>query len=351
VAELRLDDSTPLYEQVRRILAAEIASGRPAPGEAVPSEPKLCRRFGVSQITVRRAMQELARSGLVVRRSGLGTFVARSPAAQRDASGPVALVFDESERPGLSPELALLAGELSWAAGGAGLLLVPAQPDPHGGGRQVPGGLRVRGFILAPGAAVANLGDAASVAVDPASRGVARAEVLLDRPRAAREAAEYLMKLGHRALGFIGSEWREENDPASDARTEAHLRGFLDALDLAGLAAVPERFAKSDDAAGVERVISGPRRATAAVCISDSAAATVLDAAQRLGIRLPDELSIVGHGGARAVPGSAVSITTIAYDWKGIAACAVEMLARGSGSETFGGALEVRASSARAPSA
>lgn len=70
------DKSGPLYRQVAEALRAEI-EGRLRPGEAIPTESELERRFGVSRITVRRALDELARAGLVTRRRGSGTFVTR----------------------------------------------------------------------------------------------------------------------------------------------------------------------------------------------------------------------------------------------------------------------------------
>ncbi len=54
----------------------EPRGGRVAPGEAIPSEIELAARFGVSQGTVRKAIDALAADNLVVRRQGKGTFVA-----------------------------------------------------------------------------------------------------------------------------------------------------------------------------------------------------------------------------------------------------------------------------------
>ncbi len=66
----------PLYRQVAGALRAEIAE-RLQPGDMIATESELERRFGVSRITVRRAVDELAQAGLLVRRQGSGTFVAR----------------------------------------------------------------------------------------------------------------------------------------------------------------------------------------------------------------------------------------------------------------------------------
>ena len=53
-----------------------LEAGEWAPGEAIPSELDLASRFGVSQGTVRKAVQSLAAENLLVRRQGKGTFVA-----------------------------------------------------------------------------------------------------------------------------------------------------------------------------------------------------------------------------------------------------------------------------------
>ena len=67
--------TSPLYRAVHKELRERITSGRYAPGSLVPSERKLIGEFGVSLITVRRAMDELVLDGLVERRQGVGTFV------------------------------------------------------------------------------------------------------------------------------------------------------------------------------------------------------------------------------------------------------------------------------------
>jgi len=54
----------------------QLASGEWGPGDPIPSESELAGRFGVSQGTVRKAVDEMAAENLVVRQQGKGTFVA-----------------------------------------------------------------------------------------------------------------------------------------------------------------------------------------------------------------------------------------------------------------------------------
>ncbi len=77
----------PLYERVRQAIAASIADGTYAPGDRLPSEARLADELGVNRLTVRRAIEELARAGAVESRQGSGTYVSapivRLPLSQR----------------------------------------------------------------------------------------------------------------------------------------------------------------------------------------------------------------------------------------------------------------------------
>jgi GntR family transcriptional regulator len=66
----------PLYYQLELHLADRIRAGELKPGDLLPSEDRLCAGYGVSRITVRRALAALAGEGLIERRRGVGTFVA-----------------------------------------------------------------------------------------------------------------------------------------------------------------------------------------------------------------------------------------------------------------------------------
>lgn len=66
----------PLFHQLSVLLRDLIVSGRMEPGARLPSEADLCAEYGVSRITAKRALDELAREGLVERGRGRGTRVA-----------------------------------------------------------------------------------------------------------------------------------------------------------------------------------------------------------------------------------------------------------------------------------
>jgi len=66
----------PLYEQIVLAIKREIAAGRLAPGDPLPSFRALAEDLLVSLITVKRAYEELEREGIIFCRQGVGTFVA-----------------------------------------------------------------------------------------------------------------------------------------------------------------------------------------------------------------------------------------------------------------------------------
>ncbi len=63
------------HERISATLADEIAAGRFTPGAQLPGEVALARRFGVSRTTVRAALADLTRGGLIATRTGKGSFV------------------------------------------------------------------------------------------------------------------------------------------------------------------------------------------------------------------------------------------------------------------------------------
>lgn len=76
----------PLYAQIKDTLRDRILNGTYAPHSQMPSEHELCALFGVSRITVRQALGDLQKEGLVFRLHGKGTFVSKPKAFQNVTS-------------------------------------------------------------------------------------------------------------------------------------------------------------------------------------------------------------------------------------------------------------------------
>jgi GntR family transcriptional regulator len=86
-APVSTDAGVPLHRQLFLVLHDEIDRGVIAPGDPLPTEQTLCDQFGVSRITVRRALADLAEQGYIERRQGVGSFVREhGPAEPTDVS-------------------------------------------------------------------------------------------------------------------------------------------------------------------------------------------------------------------------------------------------------------------------
>ncbi|HEY3310029.1 MAG TPA: GntR family transcriptional regulator [Anaerolineales bacterium] len=78
-------DFTPLYFRIKQQLLDQLAVGKIKPGDMLPSEAQLSAQYGVSRITIRRALKELIQQGILYTLQGKGTFAAHVPI--REISG------------------------------------------------------------------------------------------------------------------------------------------------------------------------------------------------------------------------------------------------------------------------
>jgi GntR family transcriptional regulator len=67
----------PIYYQLLKLIERQIYDGKFVPGEMLPPEHDLAAKYGISRMTVRRAISELAQNDLVYTQKGIGTFIAK----------------------------------------------------------------------------------------------------------------------------------------------------------------------------------------------------------------------------------------------------------------------------------
>lgn len=113
IVPLEVSSPEPLYVQLAERIAAQISSAELKPGQKLPSEPELMELYAISRITVRQAIQVLARKGQVTSHRGKGTYVAQ-PTFQQDLS-TLQGFQDALRSQGVEPETELL--EFSPSAG------------------------------------------------------------------------------------------------------------------------------------------------------------------------------------------------------------------------------------------
>jgi GntR family transcriptional regulator len=119
---------TPLYLQLRELLASQISAGVLGPGDALPSERQLCEQFDVSRTTVREALRDLNRTGLIRTVPGRGAFVAK-PQSQVTIQVSLTGFTEDARREGVNPSSQLLDARLLMSPPPAIVGAMALQPD------------------------------------------------------------------------------------------------------------------------------------------------------------------------------------------------------------------------------
>lgn len=317
------ESQVPLYRQLQAILREAICKGRPSPNQPLPGELALVEAYGVSRTTVRQALQGLVAEGMIVRRQGLGTFVADHAASADERQPHIATVVPYPQSylmpqilSGLQEALAV-AGyavrvydsadlpeeearmiETAASRGAAGLILVPAEEvtvnecvlDWHRAGRPI-------------------------VLIDRAYHYPALDLVAADNAGGAFSATEHLVQGRHRRIAFIA------RSSMAIQTVELRYRGYLAALRAAGLP-VDDRLVfiyPADKRVGgwqqdLDRALElflREQRPTAAFVQFDGLAMDVVRVASRAGLTVPEELSVVGFDDAPVAEAFMVPLTTV----------------------------------------
>jgi len=158
--------------------------------------------------------------------------------------------------------------------------------------------------------------------------------IMIDNVAAARTATQHLIDIGRRRIAAIG-------DQRHVTRQTARLRtqGYLDALRAAGLPAEDDLicqtayFHRADGAQAMTRLLQPDNPPDAVFCYNDLLALGALRTALRHGMRVPDDIAIVGFDDIEDGRYSTPSLTTISPDKTQIARLAIDLLMRRLGGD------------------
>jgi len=161
----------------------------------------------------------------------------------------------------------------------------------------------------------------------------------VDNTRGGRIGAEYLISLGHERIAYLGGDENHADVPA-------RRRGFVAAMAAAGLSPLPEyllpgTYEPPRARESARRLLQLPRRPTAVFAANDTLAIILLEAARELGLRVPEDLSVLGFDDLTAASLVSPPLTTIRQPLAQIGACAARLLIRQveTGEEADEGAL------------
>src|SRR4051812_36465079 len=192
------------------------------------------------------------------------------------------------------------------------------------------------------------------VLIDPMSRPPAHiASVGVSNWEGGRSAAEHLLALGHRRMAAIGGH---RTHLYSQARLDGFRSGVAAVEDAGPVEIAYGDWRREQAAAAAESLLDRPDPVTAIFACSDLMAIGAYDAAQRLGLRIPEDLSVVGFDDLPEAEWASPLLTTVRQPIEELGAAAVRMLLRlrdhpqdsAAPREELATRLVVRSSTARA---
>jgi GntR family transcriptional regulator of arabinose operon len=330
----------PKHRQIYSELKGAIVSGSYHPGQRLPSEAQLVKQFQTSRPTVARALRDLQQEGLIDRHAGSGTFVSKHQLPDNPLVGLIVPKLGETEifdpicrelaRSSQLNNHSLLWGSTEEFSGFnaeeqlmrlcdqfisrkvAGVYFAPLEltPDYSGTNERIANAL--------------NQAKIPVVLLDRDLYAYPRRscydKVGIDNRLAGHLITEHLLKLGCRRIAFV-------NRPHSAETVWHRLAGYRDALGASGIKPDPALAFEGDpaDESFVRRILEAGS-VEACVCANDMTAATLMNTLDHLGVRIPDDLRIVGIDDVRYASFLRVPLTTIQQPCKYIGASAVQAM-------------------------
>lgn len=330
----------PLYQNIINTILERIHSGEFHKDAKLPSEAQLMEEFKTSRITVTRALKELEHRGVIYRLKGKGSFVKGSSKKRYGSSKIISLVLPHKE---------------DFFSGGQQYV------------RQISQNCREKGYLCSLHYSdqsttrerqildeIASHDVSGAIIYPISNRNIAALSrmkidgfpmILLDRKldelsipvvtsdnfMGAFEAVSYLAARGHRRIGFIGAKGTDV--------VQLRYKGYCHALMEKGIPLdrdlIVTSFPGKDED---EREVLDEKKArtlltallevdvSALFCVNDLIAYRIMNAAQELGVAVPEELSLVGFDNLRYFKDAETELTTVAQDFETIARTSISML-------------------------
>jgi LacI family transcriptional regulator len=162
------------------------------------------------------------------------------------------------------------------------------------------------------------------VVIDPLGDGASVPSVIARNRVGALYVMEYLTGLNHRRIGFIGGR----SDTLSAIR---RFEGYRDGLAIAGIPFDPALvqggdYTREGGQAAARQLLSRPDRPTAIFAANDQSAFGVLDVAQELGLRIPEDVSLVGFDNLPEAAQMTPKLTTVDQSIREMGVIATKLL-------------------------
>lgn len=333
-------NSEPFYQQIVTDIKRQIEAGELAVDDRLGSHRELAQHYGVSLITVKKALTELIREGLLYARVGKGTFVARTerPVNHRDHRS-IGVVLRDLDEPFFS-EITRVVEDLAYEAGYNIMLSVSAgRREKEAGQIRHFRSIGVDGLLIAsmhsshraprvvrelhtahfPYVMVSYVADADMYYVG------------VDHEEGAYLATTHLLKQGRTRIGYMGT-------PPDDLLSALRETGYRRALEAQGHpyrrklvypVLTGSSWERYDAAYAAGRNIARQQNPPDAFFVyNDAAAVGLLRALLDAGLRIPDDVAVVGFDDIQRAAYAPVPLTTVRQPTETIGRLAIETILR-----------------------
>lgn len=334
------EQGRPKYERLREYIVNQIESGQLKAGMALPSEHRLADVLQIARSTVRQAMASLERDGLVRRVHGRGTYV-HDDARRRlsPEQGLLALIVPETQA-GFYPSLQRSFEEAATKLHKQ-VIVCNSNNEVDRQGNSILQLIdhRVAGVAIVPTTNPPTPAfhirqlqqhDIPVVCCSRRIDGVQAPLLAIPFEEVGRRAGQAIREAGHTRVAYIGTE--------RSTASEAYERGFRAAMRRAGeglidiqvfydSVATPDVAAhESEVAAALDKMFSHGEGPTAIFASFDSLAELIYVLLSRRGLRVPEDVSLVGFGGSVRNGALARRLTSVTIDEIRLGREAVELL-------------------------
>jgi DNA-binding LacI/PurR family transcriptional regulator len=323
-------------QQIKRQLLRHILDGQFEPNQTLPTIEALARTFKVSTKTVQKAIHALSAEGVIEAKRGTGLFV--KPIDSKGGGGkrigfvhpnsPTYLTGERYPKP-IVDAFERVMKEAGFTVIACGLARMDRLVLEESLLK-----LRLNGLLLFELDSDILLSEfrdmrlpMVSVDYDSYRHGIS--SIFIDNVWGCFEATKHLIDLGHKSIAFMRPLMRNAiNNGSLDSVEEERMKGYRVAMQQAGLPILIEEFTKGAEGAGeaVRRLVQGKSPPTAFVTSSDGYAVMIAHEAQKQGLTIPGDVSVVGFGNDHLEYEPGKKITSVAVPWKEMGETAAEVL-------------------------
>ncbi len=338
----------PKYMQLKHELLSWFESGKLQRGQQVPSENEIAEQFGMSRQTVRQTFGELEKEGWLERIQGKGTF-ARSPERRESEQVKTIGIITTYISDYIFPHI-VRGAEAELRSQGYRLLLSSTDnnKEKEMESLQLMTSQPLSGLIIEPTKSAEGNPNLAYflelqekgipyLMINEKYRELECACLKVDDEAGGYKAANYLLERGHTQIaGFFKRD---------DLQGVNRLKGFLGAHKAAGISASPKRVVtytteqKNDlpYQMTLQMLAEGEGRPTAFVCYNDELAVILMEAVSASGLRVPEDVSVIGFDDSSLAAASGTKLTTLTHPktvmGQAAASRLIAMIERGEGAE------------------